>query len=116
MKVVPANHGESCPAPHRPSKPTRLLKCSTSAPGIKPEAREIFNDSGRRSRARGAAEPWSTSAKPSPLVVAALAMTTATYGSTTAPTIRIGHSQWIPASDAMIAPTKQSVRIAIENR
>ena len=37
------------------------------------------------------------SANPSPLVVAAFAITTATYGSTSAATIRIGQSQWIPS-------------------
>ena len=43
-----------------------------------------------------------------------MAITTATYGSTSAATIRIGHNQWMPASDATIAPTKQTVRMPIE--
>ena len=42
------------------------------------------------------------------LARAAFAITTATYGSSSAATIRIGHSQWIPASEATIAPTKHS--------
>ena len=30
--------------------------------------------------------------------------------------MRIGHSQWSPASEAMMAPTKQTVRSPIERR
>jgi hypothetical protein len=43
-----------------------------------------------------------------------LALTTATYGSTRAATIRIGHSQLIPAMPAIAAPMKHTVRIDIE--
>ena len=114
-EVVPDNHGGSCPAPHATTDGGCSAVASDSCMSIAEVqlGRRPGRVCGRSScpdLSSGRPAPSSSSAKPSSLRSPALAMTTATYGRTQ----RAGDqdpAQRMPASDATIAPTKQTVRM-----